>query len=170
MNTYKPSEELTERRIDVSISDQILRVMDAQRQVCSYRISTAKNGAGGVMGSGCTPRGRHLIRAKIGGQCKENSIFVGRRPTGEIYSPDLGAKFPGRDWILSRILWLCGCEVGVNRLGSVDTMRRYIYVHGSPDTEPMGVPLSHGCIRMHTTDVVELFGLVAIGTPVVICE
>jgi L,D-transpeptidase YbiS len=166
----KPLDELVERRIDVSISNQCLHVMDIQRHICSYRISTAKNGVGEVIESGCTPRGRHLIRAKIGGNCEENTIFVGRRPTGEIYSPAFSVKYPDRDWILSRILWLCGCEPGKNRFGSVDTMRRYIYIHGCPDGEPMGIPLSHGCIRMRTADVVELFGLVEIGTPVVISE
>jgi L,D-transpeptidase YbiS len=166
----KPLDKLVERRIDVSVSNQCLQVVDIQRHIRSYQISTAKNGVGEVMESGCTPRDRHFIRTKIGGGCEENTIFVGRRPTGEIYSPAFRAKYPDRDWILSRILWLCGCEPGRNRFGSVDTMRRYIYIHGCPDGEPMGIPLSHGCIRMRTADVVELFGLVEIGTPVVISE
>jgi L,D-transpeptidase YbiS len=170
MNIYKPTAKLAERRIEVSISSQCLQMIGIQRPIRSFRISTAKNGVGEIMGSGCTPRGRHLIRAKIGAHCEENTVFVGRRPTGEIYTPSLSAKFPERDWILSRILWLCGCEPGKNRFGRVDTMRRYIYIHGCPDTDPMGVPLSHGCIRMQTTDIVELFGLVGVGTPVVICE
>ncbi|MDX1353211.1 MAG: L,D-transpeptidase, partial [Thiomicrorhabdus sp.] len=75
-----------------------------------------------------------------------------------------------RDWILTRILWLSGTQLGINRLGFVDTMQRYIYIHGTPDSEPMGTPLSHGCIRMRNKDLVELFDLVELYTPVeIIC-
>ena len=128
-----------------------------------YSISTARLGVGEKRGSFCTPRGRHIIRAKIGAGQPVNTVFVGRRPSGEIYSPELAAKFPGRDWILTRILWLSGCEVGFNRLGEVDTMQRYIYIHGSPDTEPMGIPGSIGCVRMHNSDVADLFDRVPAG-------
>lgn len=120
------------------------------------------------MGSGCTPLGRHVIQAKIGNGCPAGAVFVGRRPTGEVYTPDLAKQFPHRDWILSRILWLKGCEPGRNRYGRVDTMRRHIYIHGCPDSEPMGTPLSHGCIRMRNADVIELFDLAAAGTTVLI--
>jgi lipoprotein-anchoring transpeptidase ErfK/SrfK len=123
-----------------------------------------------VSGSFCTPRGRHIIRAKIGDGAPVNTVFVRRRPTGEVYSPELGARYPGRDWMLTRILWLSGCEVGRNRLGSVDTMRRFIYIHGSPDSAKMGVPGSIGCIRMHNADLLELFGQVAAGTQMNIRE
>jgi len=111
-------------------------------------------------GSYCTPRGRHIIRAKIGAGQAINTVFVERRPTGEIYSPELAARFPGRDWILTRILWLSGCEPGFNRMGQVDTMRRCIYIHGSPDSAEMGMPGSIGCVRMRNHDIVELFDLV----------
>jgi hypothetical protein len=142
----------------------------SQTGVKTYRVSTARNGAGERNGSFCTPRGRHIIRARIGAGCAENTVFVARRPSGEIYSPDLAAQFPGRDWILTRILWLSGCEPGFNRLGDVDTMRRYIYIHGSPDSVELGIPGSIGCIRMRNSDIVELFELVAPGTPVQIVE
>lgn len=132
----------------------------------SYSISSARNGTGQATGSYCTPLGAHIVRAKIGGGLPENTVFVGRRPTGEIYTPELSAQFPNRDWILTRILWLSGCEVGFNRLGDVDTMRRYIYIHGSPDSVHMGRPGSIGCIRMRNADIVELFDLVPPGTPV----
>lgn len=135
-----------------------------------YPVSTAKNGAGERNGSFCTPRGRHIIRARIGAGCPENTVFVGRRPTGEMYTPELGEKFPGRDWILTRILWLSGCEPGFNRLGDVDTMRRYIYIHGSPDSVEMGKPGSIGCIRMRNRDIVEIFDRVAPGTSVQIVD
>jgi lipoprotein-anchoring transpeptidase ErfK/SrfK len=130
----------------------------------SFSVSTAKNGAGEQYGSFCTPRGNHIVRAKIGAGQPVNTVFVRRRPTGEIWSPELGTQFPGRDWILTRILWLSGLEPGRNRLGTVDTMRRYIYIHGTPDHEPMGVPFSHGCIRMRNADVLVLFESVRPGT------
>jgi len=156
-------------RIDVSIAEQCLRLLDDAGSVLStYAVSTALNGAGEHKGSGCTPRGQHVVRARIGEGQPLGSVFVGRRPTGEIWSPALAAQFPERDWILTRILWLSGCEVGINRLGACDTMQRYIYIHGTPETEPMGVPLSHGCIRMRNTDVLDLFDRVPVGTPVVI--
>jgi L,D-transpeptidase YbiS len=132
----------------------------------TYAVSTAKNGPGEINGSFCTPRGRHLVRAKIGAGQPANAVFVRRRPTGEVWSPELHAKYPGRDWMLTRLLWLSGCEVGRNRLGEVDTMRRYIYIHGSPDTAEMGKPGSIGCIRMRNADILELFPLVAPYTPV----
>lgn len=137
---------------------------------CQYAVSTAQNGPGEQHGSGCTPRGLHVIRAKIGAGCAEGTVFVGRRPTGEIYSEALAQAHPQRDWILTRILWLCGREPGKNRFGRVDTLRRYIYIHGCPDNAPMGVPLSHGCVRMRNRDIVELFDLVDVGTEVLIQE
>lgn len=145
-------------------------MLDDGTLIRRYPISTAANGAGERNGSGCTPRGRHVIRAKIGTGAPAFSVFRGRRPTGEIWSPELGAAQPGRDWILSRILWLSGLEPGRNRLGEFDSMRRYIYIHGTPDTEPMGVARSHGCIRMRNDDVVELFELVEAGTEVEVME
>lgn len=154
-------------KIRINIETQVLDLLDDEDRVLKrYPVSTAANGPGELSGSYCTPRGRHVIRAKIGAGQPENTVFVRRRPTGEIYTPELGAEFPGRDWILTRILWLSGCEPGVNRLGPVDTMRRYIYIHGSPDAVEMGVPGSHGCVRMRNSDVIELFDLVETGTPV----
>ncbi|ARU57020.1 ErfK/YbiS/YcfS/YnhG family protein [Oleiphilus messinensis] len=154
--------------IRVSIAEQKLFYTDSNGLETVYSISTAKNGAGERSGSGCTPRGKHVIRAKIGTGAPLNAVFVGRRLTGEIYNPELAASFPERDWILSRIMWLSGCEPGRNRLGECDSMRRYIYIHGTPDTEPMGVPLSHGCIRMRNTEVVALFERVQLGLCVLI--
>ena len=126
-----------------------------------YAVSTAKNGLGERNGSFCTPRGRHIVRARIGAGQPLRAVFVRRRATGEIWTPELHARYPGRDWMLTRILWLSGCEVGRNRLGDVDTMRRMIYIHGAPDSAPMGIPGSHGCVRMRNEDVAELFELVS---------
>lgn len=155
-------------RIEVDIASQTLTLFDAGAPVLTYVVSTARNGPGERKGSFCTPRGAHVVRALIGAEAPLNTVFVGRRPTGEVYSADLAARFPDRDWILTRILWLSGCEPGRNRLGDVDTMRRYIYVHGSPDTVPMGIPGSIGCVRMRNADIVELFDRVRPGTRVVI--
>lgn len=158
-------------KISIYIKTQQLELHDDVGFVLRrYLISTAVKGAGELSGSFCTPRGRHVIRAKIGTGCPENAVFVRRRPTGEIFSEALGAQYPQRDWILTRILWLSGCEVGFNRLGKNDTMRRYIYIHGTPDFEPVGEARSHGCIRMRNADLIELYDLVPAGTPVEIVE
>lgn len=156
--------------IKVSIAEQRLRVWQGDDCVFEAVVATAAKGAGEQFGSECTPRGAHIIRAKIGEGCEANSVFVGRRLTGERYSASLRAEYPERDWILTRILWLSGSEPGRNRLGKVDTMRRYIYIHGCPDEEEMGVAGSHGCIRMRNADVIRLFDLVEVGTPVIITE
>ena len=158
-------------RIRINISTQYIDLIDKNGSIIKrYAISTSKNGAGEQNGSYCTPRGRHIVRAKIGAGRPLNTVFVERRSTGEVYSPELARSFPKRDWILTRILWLSGCEPGYNRLGAVDTMRRAIYIHGSPDSAEMGKPGSHGCIRMRNEDLVELFDLVPVRTPVEIRE
>lgn len=154
-------------RIEISIPGQVLRLInDDGSPLREYSVSTAANGAGELSGSYCTPRGRHIVRARIGEGQPLNAVFVRRRPTGEIYTPELAQQYPGRDWILTRILWLSGCEVGTNRLGEVDTMRRYIYIHGTPDEVALGVPGSRGCVRMRNGDLLELFDKVAAGTAV----
>jgi lipoprotein-anchoring transpeptidase ErfK/SrfK len=158
------------RYIFVSIVEQRLRLIDNNVIVFDVSIATAKNGAGEQFGSECTPRGWHTVRAKIGQYCAENTVFVGRRPTGETYSESLQAEHPGRDWILTRILWLNGQESGFNRSGNQDTMRRYIYIHGCPDEHPMGIPSSHGCIKMRNNEVIELFERIDVGIPVFISE
>ena len=135
-----------------------------------YAVSTGERGAGERSGSLCTPRGRHRIRARIGAGAPAGAVFRGRRPTGEVWSREFAAAHPGCDWILSRILWLCGEEPGRNRGGEVDTMRRYIYLHGTGDDQPMGVARSHGCVRMRNRDIIELFELVPAGTLVEIVE
>ena len=158
-------------RIEIDLTSQWLSLFgDDGACIRRYRVSTALNGAGEQNDSGCTPRGRHVGRARIGGNAPPGAVFSGRRATGEVWSRELARQQPERDWILSRILWLSGCERGRNRLGSVDSMRRYIYIHGTPDTEPMGVARSHGCIRMRSRDVIELFDLVDVQTEVEIHE
>ena len=154
-------------RIEVSVAEQILRLFDDQGVLARvFPVSTAVRGVGEQNGSFCTPRGRHVIRAKIGAGAPDGAVFVNRRPTGEVHEADLAASAPHRDWILTRILWLSGCEPGFNRLGNVDTMRRFIYIHGTPHEGEIGSPGSHGCVRMRNRDVRELFDLVTVGTPV----
>lgn len=154
-------------KIIIHIPTQTLELFDdGGKSVRSYRVSTGLNGVGEENGSFCTPRGKHVIRAKIGAGQPENAVFMKRRPTGEIYTPDLGAQHPGRDWILTRILWLSGKERGYNRFGSCDTMRRYIYIHGTPDGIELGRPGSRGCVRMRNSELLELFDTVQTGTEV----
>ncbi len=152
----------------VDLASQALLHTDAAGHTRRYAISTSRYGAGERSGSLMTPTGRHRIRARIGGGCPLGTVFVGRRPTGEIWSEALAREHPERDWILTRILWLCGLEPGKNRFGDVDTMRRYIYIHGMPDSEPVGTPGSIGCIRMRNADIVEFFDRVSAGTIVLI--
>ncbi|RFA24652.1 L,D-transpeptidase [Alkalilimnicola ehrlichii] len=156
--------------IRVSIARQDLCLQQGSELRKKYLVSTARAGPGELNGSGCTPRGWHQVRAKIGGHEPLGAVFVGRRPTGEIYDEALAVRYPQRDWILTRILWLSGLEPGRNRLGERDTMRRYIYIHGCPDSAELGQPGSHGCIRMRNEDVADLFERVPVGTRVVISE
>ncbi|MFQ5487010.1 MAG: L,D-transpeptidase family protein [Gammaproteobacteria bacterium] len=156
--------------ITVDLSRQHLQLVRDGKLLLEAPVSTAAKGAGELLGSECTPRGWHVIRACIGTGCAPNTVFVGRRPSGEIYSPALASGNPQRDWILTRILWLGGLEPGRNRGGQVDTLRRYIYIHGCPEETPIGVPGSHGCVRMRNDDVTTLFQQVRAGTRVLIRE
>ena len=161
---------MVDNLIVVDIAEQRLQLLIGDTVAMDVAIASAKNGVGEQAGSERTPRGWHQVRAMIGGDAKTNAVFVGRRNTDEIYSPDLRRAFPNRDWVLTRILWLSGLEPGKNRLGAVDTMRRYIYIHGCPDEDEMGVPSSHGCVKMRNTDVIKLFSAIAPGTQVFIGE
>jgi lipoprotein-anchoring transpeptidase ErfK/SrfK len=153
--------------IEVHVPTQTLRLTDDDgRLLMQSRISTGRKGVGEVNGSEQTPRGWHKIRAKIGAGQPAGTVFVARRPTGEIYAPEMRRDYPSRDWILTRILWLSGLEPGRNRLGNVDTMRRFIYIHGCPDDDPMGIPGSRGCVKMHNRELIELFDRVPVGTRV----
>jgi lipoprotein-anchoring transpeptidase ErfK/SrfK len=155
--------------IEINLKTQNCRVI-ATGGVRDYACSTALNGPGEQEGSGCTPRGSHRIRAIVGLGEPESAVFVARRPTGELWTEELHDAYPNRDWILGRILWLCGNEPGVNRGGRVDSQRRFIYIHGTPPSEPMGVPMSHGCVRMRLQDICELADDVSPGTLVSIVE
>lgn len=161
---------MPERRIRIELSAQRLELLEGARVLAAFAVSTAARGAGEREGSFQTPRGLHEIRAKIGAGAPEGAVFAGRRPTGEVCTPERARAEPDRDWVLSRILWLRGLERGRNRLGRVDSMRRYIYIHGTPDEAALGTPASHGCIRMRNADVIALFDRVEAGTRVEIVE
>ncbi len=154
------------QRIRICIKTQQLELRENERIVMQLPISSGAAGTGQLEGSGQTPLGRHRVRALIGAGQPAGAVFRGRRPTGEIWTPELDAACPGRDWILSRIIWLCGCELGFNRLGRVDTQRRYIYLHGTPDNAPLGEPRSHGCIRLQKEAIIALFDRIRPGIPV----
>lgn len=156
--------------LHISIAEQRLYAFAQGELLLCLPVSTARNGAGELNGSGCTPRGLHVVRARIGEGLPLNAVLRGRRWTGEVWSPELHQQHPERDWILTRILWLSGCEKGFNRLSQVDTFRRYIYLHGTPDSEPMGLPLSHGCVRLRNADMLMLFERVGPGCAVRIVE
>jgi len=162
--------QITQRHIEINLAEQRLILMEGETVLMDTPVSTAGNGAGERNGSECTPRGWHVIHEKVGAGCDADTVFVGRQPTGEIYSPALSAQHPGRDWILTRILWLDGLEEGLNKSGDVDTLQRYIYIHGSPDDVRMGEAGSHGCIRMRNDDIISLYDLVDVGTRVFIRE
>ncbi len=147
--------------LQVKLAAQELTLWEGSKLLAAYPVSTAKNGSGQLSGSECTPLGRHRIRLKIGEKCPLNTVFVGRRPTGEIYTPELGRKYPDRDWVLTRILWLDGLEPGKNRGGDCDTLKRLIYIHGTDQELLLGQPVSHGCIRMNNNDLIKLFDAVS---------
>ena len=156
--------------IEIDLSVQQMTVFLADGEMMCFPVSSAKNGPGEKLDSECTPRGKHQIAEKIGANAEANTVFVGRKPTGEIYSDEFVAAEAERDWILTRILWLDGCEEGKNKGGAVDSRKRYIYIHGTPDSTDMRIPGSRGCIRMRNDDVIRLFDLVDVGTPVEIVE
>ncbi len=157
---------MIDRTVHIQLTRQSLTIWDGGRLVREFPVSTSRYGPGERLGSQCTPRGTHIVRAKVGAGLPPGAVLVGRRFTSEIYSPDLACRYPDRDWILTRLIWLSGREPGRNRFGAVDSLRRFIYIHGTPDVEPVGVPFSHGCIRMRNSDVIELYEIIDTGTMV----
>ena len=158
-------------KLRIDLASQELELQDDAGGVLRRSpVSTAVNGPGEESGSFCTPRGSHIVRAKIGASQPPGTVFKGRRPSGELCTPELVQAYPDRDWILCRILWLSGREPGFNRLRNRDSMRRYIYIHGTPDETFEQAPRSHGCIRMRCADLEELFDRIPVYTPVEIIE
>ena len=158
------------KSVRIGLASQTLILFDGDRALARFPVSTAARGGGEKNGSFKTPRGRHIVRAKIGADAPINAVFIGRRPTGEIYDLESDRRQPDRDWILTRILWLSGIEIGKNRLGDVDTFRRFIYIHGSPPDRVAGRPGSIGCVRMKNEDILRLFDALPPGAPVEIVE
>lgn len=160
--------QLEDALITIDLSRQILSCGYQGKVLEKFSISSGVKGPGELENSGCTPRGWHAVADVIGLDADINSVFVGREWTGEIYSLLLARQYPNRDWILTRIIRLIGLEPARNSGGGVDTFSRYIYIHGTPDEEKMGVPKSHGCIRMHNIDVIKLAKWVKSGVKVFI--
>jgi lipoprotein-anchoring transpeptidase ErfK/SrfK len=127
-------------------------------------VSTSVKGVGGEHGSEKTPVGWHRVKEKIGAEAPEGTVFVGRKEEGDVWHGEPRAE----DLVLSRILVLDGLEDGINRGGEVDSLARFIYVHGTNDEASLGMPASHGCVRMGNKAVVALFDRVAVGEYVVI--
>ncbi|GAB3339534.1 cell wall-recycling L,D-carboxypeptidase ElsL [Chromohalobacter beijerinckii] len=152
--------------LEIDLGAQSLTIREGSACRETFAISSGAHGIGQHEGSGQTPVGWHYVRAIIGSGLPPGSVFRGRRPTGEVFSPELARTHPERDWILTRILWLCGLERGVNRGGDVDSQRRYIYLHGTPADQPMGTPASHGCIRLRDEALLAVFEATPAGTPV----
>lgn len=156
------------RLIQINTAKQELKLIEKESCLFNCLISSAKNGLGELQDSECTPRGWHFIAQKIGAGAAANTVFVARQATGEIYSPALGNRYPDRDWILTRIIRLQGCEVARNQGQHVDSYQRYIYIHGTPDAVKLGQIGSKGCIRMRNQDLINLFNLIEINNLVYI--
>jgi len=156
--------------LHISLADQCLYGFSSGQLLLRLPVSTAFKGPGESPGSFCTPRGLHRVEQKIGDGMPLGAVFKGRQWTGEIWTQELHDQYPERDWILTRILWLSGCEPLLNQGGDVDSYQRYIYLHGTPDCEPMGIPRSHGCVRLRNTDMLQLFSWVPLHCAVQIAE
>jgi len=151
----------THHRIIVSVPDQKMLVLTDEKPVAVYKISTSKFGTGDREGSYATPLGHLCVRKKIGEGVPLGTVFKSRKPTGEILEPDA----PGRDPIVTRILWLDGLEAH-----NSNAFSRCIYIHGTPQESILGTPASFGCIRMRSCDVTKVYDLVGHGARVEIVE
>ncbi|TAG10576.1 MAG: L,D-transpeptidase [Verrucomicrobia bacterium] len=147
----------TRNKMIVSVADQKMLLVKDGDPVKSYKISTSKFGLGDIPNSNRTPLGRMQIAKKIGGNAKPGTVFKSRRPTGEVLQPNA----PGRDPIVTRILWLAGTESRNN-----NAFRRTIYIHGTTEERRLGKPVSYGCIRMSSRDVIDLYNRVGTGADV----
>jgi lipoprotein-anchoring transpeptidase ErfK/SrfK len=141
----------------ISVADQKMLVTEAGQPVASYPVSTSKFGLSSAPGSYGTPLGKHRVVKKIGHGLPPGAVFKSRRPTGEVLPVDA----PGRDPIVTRILWLDGKE-SHNR----NSFGRFIYIHGTPEERNIGLPVSYGCVRMRSRDVIALFDRVGTGARV----
>ncbi|MFC3534027.1 L,D-transpeptidase family protein [Vogesella facilis] len=157
--------------LEVGVRSQSLVFYDALGVArAHYAISTAKNGVGELANSYQTPRGWHRVCERIGDGVTPGTIIYRRQVTPWKYSPQLHQEYPDKDWILTRILWLCGMEPGKNQGGEVDSYDRAIYIHGAGEHVAFGTPTSRGCVRMRNEDIVELFALTGNGLDVLINE
>ena len=149
--------------VKVVVSEQALYLYKGGEIVKTYPVSTSKYGTGNRLGSGKTPLGTHKVERKIGAEAPLYTIFRNRVNTKQLVAPNFSPRPSGKDFVTTRILWLRGLEPGVNKGGRIDSFRRCIYIHGTPDEGLIGSPASHGCIRMKNKDVAELFDAVPVG-------
>lgn len=147
----------TRNKMIVSVRDQKMLLVQDGTPLKSYKISTSKFGIGDRPGSNCTPLGRLQVAKKIGDNAPLGSVFKSRRPTGEVIKPNA----PGRDPIVTRIIWLTGKESC-----NYNAYRRTIYIHGTPEERRLGAPASYGCIRMSSRDVADLYNRIGYGADV----
>ena len=152
----------------VSIENQKMYKIQSKEIIETYDISTSKYGVGNQMGSNKTPTGLHKINSKYGHKTPVNGRMIGRVFYGQIAKIFSDTTTSKTDDITSRILWLEGLENGINKGDSIDSYKRYIYIHGTSEEGRIGIPSSHGCVRMKNKDVIDLFNEVAIGTFVLI--
>ena len=165
----KFSDKITSPWVFIDSATQVLLLVDNNTPVCQYVISTSKFGLGCEQDSFKTPLGAHIIAQKIGDGQKINEIFVSRVATGNIGEVIYEKKSSDLDLILTRILWLQGLEEKYNCGQGVDSFQRYIYIHGTHEEGLLGVPASHGCVRMSNSDVIKLFNEIEEQTFVYIC-
>lgn len=161
-----PEKKMNIFSIETKLSEQKLYVMRDNQIFKQYPISSSKFGIGSEAGSNKTPLGKHIVREKIGAGAPINTIFKSRVDTKKIAQVCLEPKDTGHDYVTTRILWLEGIEEGINKGNGIDSYRRNIYIHGTPEEGLIGTPASHGCIRMRNKDVMELFDLIPTGTKV----
>ncbi len=167
IKNYFPSQK---QYVIIDISDQLLYLFENDSCVNKFPISSSKYGIGNQSGSNKTPLGLHCIARKIGSKVPYGGIIKGRKFTGEIAEIYTDKTDSPKDVITTRILWLKGLEQGINRDGKIDSYNRYIYIHGTNEEGLIGKSSSHGCIRMKNNDVIKLFDLVSINTPVYISK
>jgi lipoprotein-anchoring transpeptidase ErfK/SrfK len=153
----------------VNIEKQLMTVFKEGEILRTYPVSTSKFGIGNKMGSMKTPLGKHKISEKNGKKAPLGTIFTGKRNSGKIFSENEDL-YQGQNLITTRILQLEGLEEGINKGEGIDSYKRYIWIHGTSQESLIGMPASHGCIRMRNRDIVEFFDLVRVGTEVEIIE
>ena len=159
-----------EKYLYISVKHQKMYLIENRTTVKTYPISTSKKGIGSHQNSNKTPPGLHTVKRKIGEEVPLGGILVAREFNGKVAEIITDKRNADGDYVTTRILWLDGEEVGINKGRNVDSYNRYIYIHGTPEEGFIGQPASHGCIRMKNIDVIELYDMIDEGTPIYILK